>query len=73
MAPLIPRIQSAEVGLKPLAYLIRPDWIFGGIESAVTPALAVVVNSSKFFTLVIKEVISIMIIAIPCVSDPLNT
>ena len=30
MAPLIPRIESAEVGSKPLAYLIRPGSDFRG-------------------------------------------
>ena len=30
MAPLIPRIESIEVGLKPLAYLIRPRLDFRG-------------------------------------------
>ena len=30
MAPLIPRIESAEVGSKPLAYLIRPGSDYQG-------------------------------------------
>ena len=44
MAPLIPRIESAGVGSKPLAYLIQPGSDFGGIGSAVTPAAELVIT-----------------------------